>query len=162
MELGVDMNKSMSMEVEGLKDTLNMLENLSNNSDLFKPVVYVGAEVVADELRKNIGSLKTQSDNKQKKGTRYPYDYEKNVLLTAMGVAPIKNKDVINTKVGFDGYYENKSGDKRPVPLLANSINAGTTFLKKQNFIDKTARTCREKVAQVMKEKTDKIIEKIS
>lgn len=160
------MSKSMSMEVEGLKDTLQMLENLSNNSDLFKPVVYVGAEVVADELRKNIGSLKTQPKGhmtkEQKKKPRYPYDYEKNVLLTAMGVAPIKNRDVINTKVGFDGYYENKSGDKRPVPLLANSINAGTTFLKKQNFIDKTARTCREKVAQVMKEKTDKIIEKIS
>lgn len=156
------MAKDMSMEVEGMSEVISMIEHLSNNS-ILKPLVYAGADVVADELKKQIGSLKTDSDNKRgsDKSLRFCHKSDIKVLSDNMGIAPIKAQDTINTKVGFDGYYINARGDSRPVPLLANSINAGTSFMKAQPFIDKTARKVKGNVQKAMNNAAEKVVENI-
>ncbi len=148
------------LKVDGLDDVLTRLENLSNKTSLYKTAVYAGAGVVADEMKSQIKSLKTTSTTGKRTDKRYIYPYEKAVLEEQMGIAPIKDEETVNTKVGFDGYYENKHGERRPVPLLANSVNAGTSFLYKQPFISKTERTCRDKAVKSMEHKVEQIIEK--
>jgi hypothetical protein len=128
--------KGISVDTTGINETLAMFEKLSDNAEgTMKQCVYQGAGKVADTMKDKVGALRTGS-GKSKKDLRYCYEYEKQALIDNLGIAPIKGGDNTNTKVGFDGYYENKSGEKKPVPLLANSINAGTSFMKKQAFFN--------------------------
>lgn len=151
------MAKTMELEVSGLEELQKKLEDLTNNGVLY-PLVYKGTAVVADEMRRQLSSLKTSKGYGTYQNKRYVNQYDKDILLAAMGVAPIKERETINSKVGFDGYYISKSGERKPVPLLANSINAGTSFMEKQAFIDATARITRQQVFQAMKEQADEII----
>ena len=148
------------VNITGADETIRMLEKFSNDSRIFKPLVYVGADEIADEMRRQIQKLKT--DSHPKKGMRYPYESDKKVLLDALGIAPIKEEMTVNTKVGFDGYYTNKRGEQRPVPLLANSINHGTSFLIRQNFVGQTERACKDRVTNRISAKADEIINKLS
>ena len=146
------MAKDMAMEVTGLDEVIKQLDNFTNNS-ILKPMVYKGAGVVADEMKKQVNSLKTG----RTKTKHYISENDKRVLSEAMGIAPIKSDDKIHTKVGFDGYYINSRGQERPVPLLANSVNAGTSFMTAQNFVDKTARVTQSKVYEAMSKEADNI-----
>lgn len=150
----------VKLKVTGLDDVLTRLDTLSNKTSFYKTAVYSGAGVVADEMKRQIKSLKTTSEKGKRTDKRYIYPYERAVLAEAMGIAPIKDEETVNTKIGFDGYYQNKKGDKKPIPLLANSVNAGTSFLYKQPFISKTERTCRDKAVKSMTNKVEEIIEK--
>lgn len=162
MELANDMSKGISVNTSGINETLAMFEKLSNEAEgTMKQCVYKGSGVVADTMRQQVEGLRTQSDNKRT-DVRYPYDYEKKVLIENLGISPIEGGDNTNAKVGFDGYYTNKQGDSRPVPLLANSINAGTSFLKKQAFINATKRKSESPCVGAMQKQLDKAIEKVT
>ena len=147
----------VNLDVKGLDQVLEKFEKLTDQN--FKPVVYSGAGVVADEMKSQLKALRT-TEKPRGKSKRYVYPYEKQVLEKQMGIAPIEDGVTCNTKVGFDGYYQNKRGDKRPVPLLANSVNAGTSFLYKQPFLSKTERACRDRAVESMSKKVEQIIEK--
>lgn len=150
----------ISIDAKGMNETIAMFENLTKETDgALKKCVYKGAGVVADSMKDEVKNIKTQT-GKQTGKQRLPYDYEKNVLIENLGIAPIKNKGSVNTKIGFDGYYENKRGELRPVPLLANSINAGTSFLKKQPFLSKTVRASQANCVEEMQQQLDEEIRK--
>ena len=151
------MAKEMGLEVSGLAELQKSFDKLADNKVLY-PLVYEGTGVVADEMKRQLSSLKTSKGYGTKQHKRYVNEFDKKVLIDAMGVAPIKERNSINSKVGFDGYYLDSKGKNKPVPLLANSVNAGTSFMEKQAFIDATARATRNQVFQVMKEQADKII----
>ena len=80
----------------------------------------------------------------KKFGTRLPSPEEKAVLLNAKkGVAKFKHKkDSVDTSVGMQnsGYGEIK-GKRVPVPLIANAINSGTSFMKPQPFFRRAVET---------------------
>lgn len=147
------------VNVSGLDDLLLSLEKLSD-TDAFKPVVYKGAGVVADVMKQKLAGLKTTSDKAKSSAMRYCYDSDKKVLMEAMGITPIKNDESVNAKVGFDGYYTNSRGEQRPVPLLANSVNAGTSFMYRQPFINQTKRGAEVTAVQSMSAETQKLINK--
>ena len=69
-----------------------------------------------------------------------PSPEEKAILEKAKhGVARFRNDGTkIQTSIGFDnaGYAE-LNGKTKPIPLIANSINHGTSFMKKQPFLRK-------------------------
>lgn len=151
-----------SIDTSGFDDTIKMLEKLTEESEgMMKQSVYKGAGVVADDMKSIVKGLRTQSDNRRT-DVRYPYDYEKAALIENLGIAPIGTRGSVNTKIGFDGYYTNKRGDQRPVPLLANSINAGTTFLKKQPFLSQTKRKSEKNCIEAMQKQLDKSIEELT
>lgn len=156
------MSKGISIDSSGINETLAMFEKIEKNTTgTMKQCVYKGAGVVADTMQARVKALKTQSDNKRT-DVRYPYDYEKEAILDNLGIAPIKADSIVNTKVGFDGYYYNKKGDRRPVPLLVNSINAGTSFLKKQAFVNATKRAAEGKCVNAMQKQLNEAIEKLT
>jgi HK97 gp10 family phage protein len=162
MELADSMSKGISVNTSGINETLAMFEKLSNEAEgTMKQCVYKGAGVVADTMRQNVEALKTQSNNKRT-DVRYLYEYEKQALIDSMGVAPIKGGDDTNTKVGFDGYYETKSGKRHNIQMLANSVNSGTSFMKKQPFINATKRKSESPCVGAMQKQLDKAIEKVT
>lgn len=147
------------VNVSGLDDVLLSLEKLGD-TDLFKPVVYKGAGVVADTMKEKLRSLKTTNDKSKSSSMRYCYESDKQVLLESMGITPIKNDESVNAKVGFDGYYTNRKGEQKPIPLLANSVNAGTSFMYRQPFINSTKRASESKAVAEMSAETQKLINK--
>lgn len=150
----------MSVTTKGLDEAIAELTKVADTKTFLPKTLYEGAGVVAKEMKTQISALKTD----QKGGPmRYPYEYEKEVLEQNFGVAPFHwDGDTLDTKIGFDGYYTNKKGEQRPVPLLANSVNAGTSFLKKQPFKDKAYRASKETSVSTMQSALDKEIAKLT
>lgn len=148
----------VNVKATGIDDLVKELETLTDTTTgSLKCSVYKGAGAVADEMSKRVSSLKT-SKRSDKKRKRDLYPYEKEALVDALGIAPIDGKsEVINTKVGFDGYVEH-NGKRHPIPLIANACNAGTSFMKKQAFINATKRGSEAKaVAEMQSELENQI-----
>lgn len=151
----------MSVETSGLDQTLAMLEKVSDTKNFLPECLYQGAGVVAKEMKAQLSAL--QTDTKPKGPVRNVYPYEKEVLISNFGIAPFSDSnDVLNTKIGFDGYYTNKKGEQRPVPLLANSVNAGTSFLRKQAFKDRAYRNSKESSVEAMQKSLDQSMAKLT
>lgn len=151
----------MNVTTTGLDETLAMLEKVSDTKEYLPKCLYEGAGVVAREMKSQLSALKTES--KVTNGMRNVYPYEKQVLIENFGIAPfMSTTDVLNTKIGFDGYYTNKRGEERPIPLLANSVNCGTSFLRKQAFKDKTYRNSKSTSVETMQRSLDKSIAQLA
>lgn len=150
----------MSVSTKGLDEAIAELTKVADTKTFLPKTLYEGAGVVAKEMKTQISALKTSQTGGP---MRYPYEYEKEVLEQNFGVAPFHwDGDTLDTKIGFDGYYTNKKGEQRPVPLLANSVNAGTSFLKKQPFKDKAYRASKETSVSTMQSALDKEIAKLT
>lgn len=153
----------VDIKTTGLDDLVREFERLSNPKEcetIFKRVCYEGMNVMADYMRSQLQALKTTKQTKANKNEkRYCTEREKAILLKEMGVTPIKEDyGGYNAKVGFDGYYVNSRGNEVPVPLLANSINHGTSFMHYQHFIDRSKRGGQAKTIEAMREALDREI----
>ena len=152
-----------AINVKGLNETLATFSDLQNITGLAKAAIYEGAAVVADTMEKEIQSLKVSSFYGTEEKKRYCWKGEKECLVGALGIAKFMVEDKIHTKVGFDGYWTQEFDDHsavvKAIPLIANSINAGTSFMYAQPFIDNTVKTCSKRVFKVM---DNKITEGIS
>ena len=65
----------VKLKVTGLDDVLTRLDTLSNKTSFYKTAVYSGAGVVADEMKRQIKSLKTTSEKGKRTDKRYIYPY---------------------------------------------------------------------------------------
>ena len=125
-------------DTKGFGETMQALEACTNINGIQKLALYQGADSVADEMRRQVSSLKTSQHYMTGK-MRYCFPEDKAALEKNLGIAKFsETKDGVNTKVGFDDYFEGRNGERIPVPLVANAINAGTSFMYKQPFISKT------------------------
>ncbi len=159
------MANAVQIKTEGLDALVAEFEKLASPKEceeVFKRTCYQGTRVVADFMRDQIKALKVTKQTKATKNEkRYCTQREKDILLKEMGVAPIRYiGDNVDSKVGFDGYYENTRGNTVPVPLLANSINRGTSFMNYQHFIDRTKRGGQTKAIEAMSDALDAEIKK--
>ena len=159
------MPSAVQIKTEGLDAVVAEFEKLASPQEcdaVFKRTCYEGTKVIADYMRDQIKALKVTNQTKANKNEkRYCTQREKEILLKEMGVAPIRNiGDTVDSKVGFDGYFENTRGKSTPVPLLANSINRGTSFMHYQHFIDRTKRGGQAKAIDAMSDALDAEIKK--
>ena len=157
----------MSIKIKGLEDTLKELERLNKNSpEMLEETVKAGVQIATDEMRKQINQLKT-SEAKPKKGQkRYPTKKEVQGLKDSLGFTPVRwNDTLIDANAGFDGYNEQKT-KKYPNghanQMIANSINAGTSFMQAQPFIRKAANAAKTSVLSEMQKKLNEEIERAS
>ena len=147
---------------KGFDETIAMLEKVSNETEgVMKTSVYMGAKVVADEMKTQLNSLKT-SKTFNAKNKRYCFEEDKQALIQNMGVSKIKGGDSVNTKVGFDGYFKGKNGKDIAVPLVANAINAGTSFMYPQPFMNATKRSAEKECISAMQKQLDTSIKEIT
>lgn len=118
--------------------------------------VYVGAGILADEVRKRIEALPVRSAQIVPEGERASgiLPLEKKALLDGLGVAKIRtDSGFINTRIGFDGYdyIKTKSFPQgRPVSMIARSVNNGTSWLAQNPFITRSYSSAKKQVESAM------------
>lgn len=131
-----------SVQWEGADELLRKMDKLPEKAaKVAAQALYEGAGVMADAVSQAVHGIATE-DFKYAAGgqKRMPSPEEKAILEGAKhGVAKFKNDgNVIQTSIGFDNSgYANLAGKTVPVPLIANSINHGTSFMQKQPFLRK-------------------------
>ena len=127
----------MSIEVTGLDEMLETVENAGKHAEgIAARALYVGAGIVADAITQAAGGIATET-NPPRDRKRLPTPKEKAELLAAgaAGIAKFNKGVVVDTVVGYADKGYTASG--KPVAVIANAINSGTSFMQKQPFIRK-------------------------
>lgn len=125
-------------------------------------VIYEGAAVVADQIKTEINALpvsdrgsSTTITPEQKKG-----------LADGFGISKMRDENGnFNVKLGFDGYNTKitKSYPKgQPNAMIARSVISGTSWFRKNDFIEKAVKASRAKALEAMKTEVDKQYKKLS
>ena len=155
------------MKVDGMAEISEVLEKLEENAPkVASAALYSGAGVMADEIRKGAATIKTAPFKYASRGeTRLPSPEEKEIVLGAVaGIAKFrKNGTEVDTSVGLQnsGYAQLKKKTV-PVPVIANAINSGTSFMKKQPFFRKAASAGGKRAMEIMKAVIEKNFEELT
>lgn len=150
-----------------------MIKDLKGNMDkIVTDGVYKGGGAAADAVRSGVSGISAISNKGwavvNKRGVK---EWEKNALLKGIGTSKIETDgaDFTNTRVGFAGYYNgsdvpyrHKSGKGVPIPMLARSIEKGTSFMVGTRVIAKALRSNKNVIIKVMADTIEKNIEKIT
>ena len=114
---------------------------------------------MAEEIRKSAEAIQTEPFQYAARGaTRLPSPEEKAIVLEAgAGIAKFdKDGTEVDTSVGYRASgYAMLNGKQKPVPLIVNAINSGTSFMRKQPFIRKASNTGGKKAMSRMTEKIE-------
>lgn len=153
-----------NLECKGVDDVMKTLHQFEKRVDIpIGKANFDGAGYVADEVRKAIDSIPTIWSNR---GAFLPYVPEgekingitktqKNDLRHGLGIAKMRNDNgYYNVLVGFDGYGSiptKKYPKGVPNQLLVRSLNKGTSFLEKNDAIQRAIRKSRKKAEEIMK-----------
>ena len=126
------------MEVTGIEELIAKMAKLPDRgADVAALALYDGAAVVADAVSSAVQGIATEPFRYTKFKTRLPSPEEKNILMGAKkGVAKFhKSQERVDTSVGLQSAgYGVLKGKVKPIPQIANAINSGTSFMKKQPF----------------------------
>ena len=129
-----------SIQVTGMEELLNKMDKLPEIADkVAAEALYEGAGVVADQVSQAVRGIATEPFRYAAGGrTRKPSPEEKAIMQgAAKGISKFRRDGAsINTSVGIQkAGYAVLDGKTKPIPLIANAINSGTSFMKKQPFI---------------------------
>lgn len=133
---------AITAKVEGLAEISEMLTKLEKEGPKAAAAgLYDGAGIMAREIEKGIDGIRTEPFHYYKFGQRMPTPEEVEAIRGKAGIAKFdKNGNEINTSIGFgNAGYAEIAGKKKPVAMIANSINSGTSFIQKQPFFRKSA-----------------------
>ena len=126
--------------------------------------LYEGAGEMQREMESQAKRIKTAPFKYAGPGEqRMPSPEEKAAVERgAIGVAKFdKSDDGCDTSVGFSrAGYAMLAGKRVPIPLIANSINSGTSFMQKQPFVRKAKSAGSKKAVDVMKKSITEYLEK--
>ena len=155
------------MKVDGMTEISELLEKMDKEAPAVAArALYEGAGVMAEEIRKGAESIQTAPFKYAKRGeTRLPSPEEKQIVLNAAaGIAKFKKDGTeVDTSVGFaNSGYADLNGKTKPVPVIVNAINSGTSFMKKQPFIRKAAKSGGTKAMAAMKQSIEKDFEEMT
>lgn len=133
---------AFKFEVTGIDELINEMSKLPDKgADIAALALYEGAAVMADAVSQAVQGIATAPFRYAKGGRqRLPSPEEKAILASAKkGVAKFKKTKVrVDTSVGMQNAgYANLNGKTKPIPQIANAINSGTSFMKKQPFFRK-------------------------
>ena len=154
------------MRIKGLDEYVLALESLSNNSEkILKKSVYKGAGIVADAIKSELRSLPIDNSfGSEENLIRGLSNRQKRDLINSMGISPIEHDgDYINAKVGFDDYGSiptKKYPKGVPNQMLARSVNSGTSFRKKNPFVNRAVNKSKKEAQKQMAEVIDEEIKK--
>ena len=146
---------------EGLDEYLRQLEKLQGSShEAIGKAIYEGAAIVAQSCRAEIEGLPVNNQYKNDGIT----SVQKRGLLDGFGISHEQTDNLYrNVKLGFDGYNGQKTKkypNGQPNSMIARSVNSGTSWRKKNPFIDRGTRrskaACEDKMQQVIEEEIKK------
>ena len=130
------------VHVDGMQQLFNAFDKLPDKArKIASEALYEGAGVVADAVSSAVQGIATEPFKYAARGKkRKPSPEEKAIVASAKhGVAKFRKTGVsVQTSVGYQNAgYASLNGKTKPVPLIANSINSGTSFMQKQPFMRK-------------------------
>lgn len=132
-----------------------------------KQALYGGADIFADELRKEAEAIPEEVfrhlDREEK--FRSVAEKDKAHLVDSLGISEFYGEDGATfASVGFEGYQgvpTKKYPNGIPNALLARSINSGSSVRQRYPFIDRAARRAKPKVEAKMQEITEREMDRI-
>ena len=135
---------------------------------IIEKAVKEGAAPMADAVRAAINALPTD-DSYIRKGSGKiksgPATAQKQAMLNGFGIAPIRNDNgFVNVKIGFDGYSNivtKRWPQGQPIPMIANAVEAGTSFMSANPFMSQTVNSQRKNTENKIKEVFESEILKI-
>ena len=144
------------MKVDGMAEISDLLSQMADKAPAVAArALYEGAGIMAKEIEKGTETIKTAPFKYAREGTRLPSPEEKEIVRqAAVGIAKFdKNGTEVDTSVGFrqSGYAE-LNGKQKPIPVIVNAINSGTSFMNKQPFVRKAANSGAPKAMKAMKD----------
>lgn len=144
------------MKVDGMAEISELLSQMEEKAPgVAAQALYEGAGVMSAEIKKSADAIKTAPFHYVRGGdSRLPSPEEKAIVQSVgAGIAKFdKNGSEVNTSVGYrnSGYAE-LNGKKKPIPVIVNAINSGTSFMRKQPFVRQASRTGATKAINTMK-----------
>ena len=148
-----------------MKEVQQMLETMADKAPKAAAgALYEGAGAMRQEMESQAKRIKTAPFKYAAGGEmRMPSPEEKAIVERgAVGIAKFnKSDDGCDTSVGFSrAGYAMLAGKRVPIPLIANSINSGTSFMQKQPFVRKAKSAGSKKAVDVMKKSITEYLEK--
>ena len=141
------------LKVDGMTEISEMLSKLEEAAPaIAAEALYEGAGTMSAEINSAAAAIKTGPGSTREEA-RYATPEEKAAVLAAgAGIAKFdKSGTEVNTSIGYrNAGYVNIKGKQKPIPLIVNSINSGTSFMHKQPFVRKAARSGGAKAMGVM------------
>lgn len=131
---------AFSINVDGMDELAGKLDKLLDKAqDVAALGLYEGAGVMADKVSQAVNSIATEPFKYAAGGRqRKPSPEEKAIVAGAQhGVAKFRKTGIrVETSVGYkNSGYASLNGKTKPVPMIANAINSGTSFMQAQPFI---------------------------
>lgn len=149
------------LTIQGLDEFSMRLQELADHGEaISKAAVYAGAGVLVEAVKAEISALPEQQGympNGQQRNvvTRD----EKAALLSHIGIAHMDSTGgKVTTAIGFDGYTAHttkKYPNGVPVPLIARSIESGSSVRRKVPFLRNAANKAKAAVENAMREAAD-------
>ena len=147
------------MKVDGMAEISETLSKMEKRAPAgAAKALYEGAGIMNDEVNRGAAMIKTAPfhwASRSKGETRLPSPEEKEIVqAAAAGIAKFdKNGTEVQTSVGFrNAGYAQLKGKTVPIPKIVNAINSGTSFMPKQPFVRKAAKSGAPKAIAAMKE----------
>ena len=146
-------------------EKLQEFERMFDDVESIDNLVFQGAKIVADEIRKNLEALPEDEFRKLKPGEQFrgvPRSV-KDDLLASFGLAPIESdkNGFRNTKAGFDGYGSRPTKKyPRGVPnqLVARAVESGSSVRQKTPFVRPAVRKARKMAIEKIEKTMDEIL----
>lgn len=129
--------------------------------------IYEAANIVANEVRKNIDAIPVQNGYVKKGEMRHGIPQPaKDGLKESFGITSMRKDDgFYNVKLGFDGYNKVKTKawpQGQPNQMIARSVESGTSFMAPHPFMAPAVRRAKpaaeQKMGEVVDEETKKIM----
>ena len=153
------------LKVDGMTEISELLSKMEAAAPaIASEALYEGAGVMSTEINTAAATIRTGPGSTREEA-RYATPEEKAAVLSVgAGIAKFsKSGTEVDTSVGYRnaGYIDIK-GKRKPIPLIVNSINSGTSFMHKQPFVRKAAKSGGAKAMGVMKAFIEDAFEKMT
>ena len=153
------------LKVDGMAEISELLEKMEQAAPaIAAQALYEGAGIMSSEVKSAAEGIKT-GPGVTRDDARYATPEEKAAVLSVgAGIAKFnKNGTEVDTSVGYrNSGYVNIKGKQKPIPLIVNSINSGTSFMHKQPFVRKAARSGGAKAMSKMQSYIEDAFEKMT
>ena len=156
------------LKVTGLDDWSTKLQSLGQAADdVAKSAVYAGAGVVIEAIKASIDSIPEQQGYMQPGNQRHSATRdEKADLKEHFGISRMTNANgVTHNRVGVEGYSRHATAQYPqgvPLPLIARSIERGSSVRVASPFIKRAINGCKAQALAAMEEAATKKINEIT
>ena len=156
-----------TVQTEGMAELSRMLSDLGEAAQgVASASLYEGAGVMADAVSQAVHGIATEPFRYAAEGHQRKPSPEEKALLEAApkGVAKFRKTSYsVDTSVGLSRAGYGQLGSKtKPIPQIANAINSGTSFMKKQPFFRKAVSQNQSKVEKAIENGITKRIEQMT